>query len=204
MVGRKGQQSQPSVGHLLCSLCFPQGICRSNTCKAGTRGNSGSMNPPEAPAATDRRDPMDWIGAFAVLAAVILPAGVLYWVRRRAMRALAWRQGLRYVGRPLPKSFSLRGYPLSQIRWARNVIQGEINGIPILIFDGVAGTGKGAPCCTVVAFVTGAGSFPPVNPPERMTRQRAWTAVYRFRYLQMAWALSIARIEELLDSLGRA
>jgi hypothetical protein len=145
---------------------------------------------------------MVWLPLFLVFAVVIVPLVTLYFVRARAMQALALRRGFRYVGRQLPKSFYLRGVPLNEITWARNVIQGDINGIPILIFDCIAGNGKGSPCCSIFAAQTSGDNFPKVFLPEKVTRQHGWTAIYRFRYIQLYWALSIARIEELLDSLA--
>jgi hypothetical protein len=144
---------------------------------------------------------MQWLPPLTILALILTPIAILYYVRNRAMRALALRLGFRYIGRPLPDSFYLRGYPLNAIGWARNVIQGEQAGIPILIFDCYAGTGKGAPYCTVIAAQTSINPFPEVSPPEKITKQRAWTAVYRTRYPLIPWTLSTDRIEELLNNL---
>jgi hypothetical protein len=144
---------------------------------------------------------MKWLPPLIMLALILAPIGVLYYVRARAMRAFALRRGFSYVGRPLPKSFYLRGV---QIGWPRNVIQGEQDGIPILIFDCYAGKGKGAPYCTIVAAQTnGINAFPEVFPPERITTQRKWTTVYRTRYpLFIPWALDIERIEEILNIMA--
>ena len=146
----------------------------------------------------DKIDPMNWLKALTVLAVIFAPVAILYYVRARAMRAFALRRGFSYIGRPLPKSFYLRGV---QIGWPRNVIQGEQDGIPVLIFDCYAGKGKGAPYCTIVAAQTnGINPFPEVFQPERITTQRKWTTVYRTRYpLFIPWALDIERIEELLN-----
>lgn len=86
----------------------------------------------------------------------------MHMFRGRAMRALAARWGFRYVGPPAPPkwwwnprhlkispplpSWIAHFHPSGQrMRQIWNVIEGQQNGVQLLIFDSVIGEYKGAP-----------------------------------------------------------
>jgi hypothetical protein len=83
------------------------------------------------------------------------------------------------------------------------VIEGERNGIRVLILDsllrGEVGRGRYS---TVIAAQTETNPFANRDPKERIARSNGWTALYRLRFWQVPWTLSIQRIEELLNSMN--
>jgi len=86
------------------------------------------------------------------------------------------------------------------IKRAFNVIEGEQDGLAVLVCDAVMGTGKGA-YCTFVAAQTDNNPFGVIGKKEKLRQSKGWTAVSRMRFLQVPGQISIKRIEELLDSM---
>jgi hypothetical protein len=156
-----------------------------------------------------------FVPALLVLAALFTGIRLLYWFRASAMRALALRLGFQYTKGaptfwflpknhvPIPTSFRLRGYPVNTINRTWNVIEGERNGIRILILDSTLGFGgKRGRYCTFIAARTDQNLFGNKGPQEKIAHSNGWTALYRFRFWQIPWTLSIHRIEEHLNSLS--
>ena len=80
-----------------------------------------------------------------ILIGVALVVGlfqILQSFRVKAMRALASKRGFEYTGRSLPTSFSMTCYPFNSNPSVWNVIEGQQNGVSILIFDSVVGRGR--------------------------------------------------------------
>ncbi len=131
------------------------------------------------------------------------------------MPALALRWGFQFTeGNPgiwflpkehhsIPISFRLRGYPVNTITRTWNVIEGERNGISILILDSTLRSGGKYGCySTFIAARTDQNPFGNRSPQEKIAHSNGWTALYRLRFWQIPWTLSIQRIEEHLASMG--
>lgn len=139
---------------------------------------------------------------------------LLYVARASAMRSLAVRLGLRYTRgdprkwylpkayKPSPASFRLRGYPVDTLNRMWNVIEGEHGGVKVLIVDATLSMGgKRGRYSTFVATKTDENLFRLRTEPEKIAQSNGWTALYRLRFWQTPWTLSIRRIEEHLASL---
>jgi hypothetical protein len=156
-----------------------------------------------------------FIPGLLLLTAIFAGVRWLYWFRASAMRALALRRNFRYTKgdprfwflpknhRPIPTSFRLRGYPVNTINRTWNVIEGETNGISILILDSTLSFGsKDGRYCTFISARTDQSPFGIKGPQEKIAHSNGWTALYRLRFWQIPWTLSIRRIEEHLNSLS--
>ena len=150
-----------------------------------------------------------------LLAIALIYVGIklLYRSRALAMRALASKLGFQYTKgnprfwflpkdhHPIPTSFRLRGFPVNKIDRTWNVIEGEKNGNRILILDSIMNLGaKKGSYSTFVAVRTDENPFKNMHHQERIAHSNGWTALYRIRYWQIPWTLSIQRIEELLNN----
>ena len=137
----------------------------------------------------------------------------LYRYRASAMRALAagwnlqysdgdpriWRAGrIETVGHPT--GFKMRCYPANEIGRMWNVIDGERNGMRVLIFDSTIGEGKGN-YCTFVAVQSGEKLFKSDGSRQRIVQCSGWTAAYQLSFTQVPWTMSVYEIEQLLSSL---
>ncbi len=150
-----------------------------------------------------------------ILAGVALLCGVtkiFYLFRARAMNALASRWGLRYAGPAGPKWWkrshrpeigpSLPGWFLGachpsgrRIAQIWNVIEGNQNGVPLLIFDSILGEGRGSAYCTVIACQTEQNPFGMVARPDRLIQTHGWTILHGVWFLWFSWTMGIPRIE---------
>ena len=157
-----------------------------------------------------------FVPGLLVLTAIFAGIRLLYWFRASAMRALALRWGFQYTKgdprfwlppkdhRPTPTSFRLRGYPVNTISRTWNVIEGEKNGISILILDSILDFGvKRGRYCTFIAARTDQNPFGIKSPQEKIAHSNGWTALYRLCFWQIPWTLSIQRIDGHLDSLSK-
>jgi len=154
--------------------------------------------------------------ALFVPTALFAGVGLLYWFRASAMRALALRRGFQYTKgdpplwfvpkdyRPIPTSFRLRGSPVNMISRTWNVIEGEKNGISILILDSILDLGvKKGSYCTFIATRTDQNPFGSKGPQEKIAHSNGWTALYRVGLWQIIpWTLGVQRVEEHLNSLS--
>ncbi len=148
-----------------------------------------------------------------ILVPVVVGIKFLYRSRAKAMCALAARWSFVYSDgdtrmfggrRPVhyPTGFKMKCYPVYAVSKIFNVIDGERNGVRVLIFDSVVGEGRGARFCTLVATQTSENIFKNVSSREKTAQRAGWTAVYRIPFISMRpGTISINRIEELLDNL---
>jgi hypothetical protein len=145
-----------------------------------------------------------------LIALALIGLKYLYRFRAVAMGALATRWSLRYSTgdqrifggrRPVhyPIAFKNPGFAISRI-W--NVLDGERNGIRVVIFDSLIGEGRGARACTLFATQTGENLFNGLSWGEKIAQRSGWTVVYRIPFIRIRpWTLSITRIEALLNNL---
>jgi hypothetical protein len=145
-----------------------------------------------------------FLGVLGLFAAVIACNKIVESVRARAMRSLALRRGFQYLGGPLPTSFRMTCDPAASLRFARHVIEGQTNGVPILIFDCTIGSGRYGEACTFIATQTNTNLFGSDSSRETIVQSCGWSALYRLRGLTSIgpWAMSIQRIEDHLDSFA--
>jgi hypothetical protein len=136
-----------------------------------------------------------------VLATVSLIFGivrVIHVFRARAMRALAARWGFRYIGppaprwrkpshpkiTPLPVRFTLICRPSGrQITQVWNLIEGQQNGVSVVVFDSVLGAGRGSAPCTLIACETDQNPFGTVSSPDRVIQTHGWTVLHGVWFL---------------------
>jgi hypothetical protein len=90
---------------------------------------------------------------FGITAAAIAIA--LSWVREHkrnaALRVMAVRRGFAFLGPALPRSLRLRGTNLEGATSVWNVVEGDKDGIRVVAFDCLIGSGKGRWRRTVIA-----------------------------------------------------
>src|ERR1700680_2314218 len=140
---------------------------------------------------------------------------IFYMFRARAMRTLAARWGFQYIGPPAPRwwwnpshaKFSppLPGWLSSvpsvpQIRQVWNVIEGQQNGVSVLIFDGVIGARGGAPC-TFIMCQTEQNPFGITTPPDRLIQLHGWTVLHGVWFLWFSWIMGTQRLERHMKKL---
>ena len=151
--------------------------------------------------------------ALLMLIAIFVLIKLLYWYRASAMRALALKCGLQYTKgdpklwylpkhhRPIPTSFRLRGFPVNTLSRTWNVIEGEKNGISVLILDSTLSMGGNrGRYSTFIAVQSDKNPFEDNDAREKIAHSNGWTALYRLRFWQVPWTLSIQRIEEHLNN----
>lgn len=154
-----------------------------------------------------------------LLAAVSLIFGALRIVhlfRARAMRALAVRWDLQYIGPPAPKWWNpsrlktsppLPGwfsqlYPSGRrIRQVWNVIEARQNGVPVLIFDAVVGEYRGGAPCTLIACQTEQNPFGTVGSPDRVIQSHGWTVLHGVWFLHFSWTMGMKRLDNYVKEL---
>jgi hypothetical protein len=149
-----------------------------------------------------------------MLALILGAVRVIHVFRARAMRSLATRLGSRYIGPPapgwwnprhpklsppLPVWFSLACLP-SGTRQIWNVIEGQENGIAVLIFDGLIGAKGGAPL-TFIACQTEQNPFGIATSPDRLIQSHGWTVLYGVWLLWFSWTMGIQRLENNVKKL---
>jgi hypothetical protein len=168
---------------------------------------------------------LKYLAVLAVLALLFGVAKIIYIFRARAMRALAARWRFQYLGPSAPKwrtpshlkvrpfstaSLSLDWYPASEIRQIWNVVEGQQNGVSVLIFDSIFGEGRGT-YCTLIAYQTERNPFGIDPASERIASDRVvqsggWTILYRIPpFVQnplAAWTMGIRHLEKHLQKLG--
>ena len=80
--------------------------------------------------------------------------------RAEAIRALATRSGMHYLGKALPRSLTLEGTPFHSFSKVWNVIDGEPRGTRIMAFDCQVGVGRGSWRRSVIAVARVSGRSP--------------------------------------------
>lgn len=164
---------------------------------------------------------LKFLPVLAVLALIVVVVRASLMFRARAMRALAVRWGLRYVGPPafkwwgfppvpkirppVPVPFSLAWWPANKLRQVWNVIEGQQEGVSVLIFDSFIGIGKAGVYRTFFACKTDQSLFGTNTPSDRVVQSPGWTILYRSpRFLEVPWAtwsMGIKRLEDHLNKL---
>lgn len=157
--------------------------------------------------------PVNFVWLIVSLSVILGLVRILHMVRGRAMRAFAAKWGFQYIGptappqwwwnpsrleihRPLTRS-ALCGLQPRQI-W--NVIEGNINGMTVFIFDGILGSKGGQPF-TVIACKTEQEPFQFSPSADRVIRSHGWTVLYGVWFLWFSWTMSTRRLDERVNEL---
>jgi hypothetical protein len=127
--------------------------------------------------------------------------------RADAIRALATRSEMHYLGKALPRSLTLEGTPFHHFSKVWNVIDGEPHGTRIMVFDCQVGVGKRSWRRSVIA-VEGDGnvlSNVPLHPDMTIDRTGQWKILY-YRpkthfTLRMAGLTAIEELEANLNAV---
>jgi hypothetical protein len=155
--------------------------------------------------------PPNFLYIVATVGLILVSVRVAHMFRGRAMRAFAARWGFRYIGPPAPPKWWWNpahfesGAPLpgwlphfrpsgQPIRQAWNVIEGEQNGVPILILDTVIGEYRGGHPCTLIACQTEQNPFGIATPADRVVQSHGWTVLHGVWFLWFSWIMSTKRI----------
>ncbi|MGD0095861.1 MAG: hypothetical protein ABSB60_05165 [Terracidiphilus sp.] len=117
--------------------------------------------------------------------------------RERNMRSLANKLGFQFIWDDLPATFQMDCYPMSEIKKAWNVIEGTRNGLQIVIFDSVIGSGNGR-YCTPIACHTSENPFTLSFGSEEVVQSKGWTALYQLRFIQVPGTIAVPRLEDLV------
>ena len=145
-----------------------------------------------------------------VMAGVVLGSFIALYLgerqRANAVRALADRSGLHYLGNALPRSLTLGGTPFQLASKVWNVIDGEPRGVRIVAFDCRVGVGKGSWRRTVIAIESGAdlSDSLPFNPDMTVESAGKWKILYRPKMsvsFRVAGLMPIAELEAHLNSV---
>jgi hypothetical protein len=159
---------------------------------------------------------LKFLSVLATVLVLLGVVGVIHMFRARSMRALAARWGFQYIGPPAPEwwnpsnleisppmpvwisSLYLSGIRMRQI-W--NVIEGQRNGISVLIFDSVIGQYKGGQPCTLIACQTEKNPFGMVTSPDRLIQSHGWTVLHGVWFLWFSWTMGINRLDNYVNKL---
>jgi len=156
-----------------------------------------------------------------LLVALVLFLGmvrVAHVFRARAMRALADRWGFQYIGPtaperwwlnrshtkispPVPAWFASWHPSGRRIRQVWDVIEGQQNGVSVLIFDCVIGEYRGGAACTVVACQTEQNPFGIVTSPDRVTQTHGWTILHGVWFLWFSWFMGTRHLDRYMRKL---
>jgi hypothetical protein len=123
--------------------------------------------------------PIILMAGLGVLVFYVLHTSERY--RANAIRALAIRFGMHYLGSALPKSLKLEGTPFHSASKVWNVIDGEPRGTRIMAFDCQVGMGKHSWRRTVIAVESSDGVLGhlPLYPDMTIDRSSRWQILYR-------------------------
>ena len=125
---------------------------------------------------------MSWISVVVFIVGAILYAvyGVEDLWRRFAMRRLAKRLGFAYLRQRLPEALSLYGTPFTKRRFTWNVLDGQLNGLHVVVFDCQIGEGTNNWRQTVIAIRTGSAglSAEKLNPQMKVDSSGGWSICY--------------------------
>jgi hypothetical protein len=152
-----------------------------------------------------------WVVAFLSLILGLLR--IMHMLRGRGMRAFAARRGFRYIGPSAPPQWWWNPSHLEihppltrsalgglQARQVWNVIEGNVNGVTVFIFDGIIGSKGGQPF-TLIACETEQDPFLMVASADQVIQSRGWTILHGVWFLWFSWIMSIPRIEGHLDNM---
>jgi len=154
----------------------------------------------------------NWWVAPALVIAALAAMRIFYLIRARAMRGFASRLGFQYIGPGAPPSWwwnppHLKTRPpvpawvsvlQPRIRQVWNMIEGERNGVSVLIFDSIIGGGGGGAPCTHIAVQKEENPFE----TDKVEQSDGWTVLRGVRFLGFYWTMGTKQLAEHLDELG--
>jgi len=125
--------------------------------------------------------------------------------RTAAIRLLASRLGLHFLGNALPRSLTLSGTPFSSHSRVWNVIDGEPRGVRTIAFDCQVGVGKASWRRTVIAAESADYLAPalPFNPEMKIDTAGDWKILYRPKAsinFSIAGLMPLTELESFLGS----
>jgi hypothetical protein len=153
---------------------------------------------------------------FKVVLGIIAVFGatrILHFFRARAMRRLASKRGLLYIGPAAPPQWWLNTsrplIPAPLPRWisrlgvsqAWNIIEGKKNGASLFVFDGVIGEVRSHPC-TYIACQTEQNPFGMSTSVEPVIQTHGWTILHGVWFLWFSWFMGIKRLDRHLRNLA--
>jgi len=126
--------------------------------------------------------------------------------RADAIRALAIRSGMHYLGNAFPRSLTLEGTPFYRVSKVWNVIDGEPRGTRIMVFDCQVGVGKGSWRRTVMAVEGDDNDLGhlPLHADMTFDRSGRWKILYRPKAhfsLRMAGLTPVEEVEANLNAV---
>jgi hypothetical protein len=124
--------------------------------------------------------------------------------RAGAIRTLAFRSGLHYLGNALPKSLILEGTPFHHASKVWNVVDGEPRGTRIMAFDCRVGVGRYSWRRTVIAVESDDNVLGHLLLPPDMTvgRSGRWQVLYRPRAVFALRGAGVTPVDELEATLN--
>jgi hypothetical protein len=124
--------------------------------------------------------------------------------RADAIRALAIRSGMHYLGNALPRSLTLEGTPFYRVSKVWNLIDGEPRGIRIMAFDCQVGVGKHSWRRTVMAVESDGNVLRhlPLHPEMTIDRSGRWNILYRPKAHFSLRIAGLTPVEELEANLN--
>jgi hypothetical protein len=152
-----------------------------------------------------------------VLVAVLGALRTVHLLRGRAMFALAARLGFRYVGPRAPAtswwnppngrtgphlpSWVSHTNPCGlAVRQVWNVMEGQRNGMPILVFDAIYGSKGGQPF-TAIVCQTEQNPFQTVSTRDHVYQSHRSTLLCGVKFLGFSWTMSIRRVADHISNL---
>lgn len=136
-----------------------------------------------------------------VLVLYVLRASEKY--RADAIRTIASRSGLHYLGNALPKSLTLEGTPFYRASKFWNVLDGEPSGTRIMAFDCRVGGGKHSWRRTVIAVESDDNPLArlPLHPKMTIDHSGRWQVLYQPRAAFAFRGTGLTPVEELEATL---
>jgi hypothetical protein len=162
--------------------------------------------------------PANFLFFVATVGLILSAVRIMHMFRARAIRAFAARWGLQYIGPPAPPKWwwnpahfeiqpPLPGWishfhPSGRrIRQAWNVIEGQQNGISIMILDTVIGEYRGGQACTLFACHTEKNPFGASTSADRVVQSHGWTVLHGAWFLWFSWTMSTKRLDGHMNAL---
>ena len=152
-----------------------------------------------------------WV--IAILSLILALLRIMHMLRGRRMRSFAARRGFRYIGPPAPPQWWWNPSrveihpPLTQsalcglqARQVWNVIEGDVHGVRVFIFDSIIGSKGGQPF-TLIACKTKKDPFVTVTSAHQVIQSRGWTVLHGSWFVWFSWTMSIKRINAHLDNM---
>jgi hypothetical protein len=168
---------------------------------------------------------LKFLPALGVIALIVGLVRISLLFRAREMRAFAARRGLQYIGPsaftwgfawgrkwltlrkikpPVLIPFSLAWWPANEIRQVWNVIEGQQDGVSVVIFDSVI-EGYRDVYRTFLACKTEQNPFEIDEFRDRVVHSHGWTIIYQVPYPLLSpwrtWSMSIHRLDDHVDTL---